>query len=56
MKSFLKVKKQKDCSKVKKYHGAGPNLLNLFNKITNTINFLAFFSFFLKFFPPGSAY
>ena len=36
-----------------KNHGAGPNLLNHFNKITVIINFIEFFLLFLKNFPPG---
>ena len=37
-------KDKNDCLKVRN-HGAGPNLLNLKNKITFTTNFLAFFLF-----------
>ena len=50
-------KDKKDCSKVKN-HGAGPNLLHCFNKITITTgtNFLVFFFLFFssKCFSPGS--
>ena len=60
MKSFLEFEKDKtDCSKVKKTHTAGPNLLKFLIKIQLLPIFLRLSGGFpLKFFPPGyrSAY